>query len=50
MRYSTYAEKEEDDDEFIRDEDLLFQMDNLSHNRFSDSNEPEDEDFEDRLM
>ena len=45
MRYSTYAEKEEDDDnEFLRDEDLL---DHLSQHHFSNS---DDDEFEDRLM
>ena len=35
LRYSTYAEKEEnEDDEFIKDEDLLL---NLSQNQFSES-------------
>lgn len=49
MRYSTYAEKEEEEDnEFIRDEDLML-MDHLSQHHFSDSIE-DDEDFEDRLM
>lgn len=48
MRYSTYAEKEEEDNEFIRDEDLLM-MDHLSQHNFSHSEE-EDEEFEDRLM
>jgi hypothetical protein len=47
MRYSTYAEKEEEDNEFIRDEDLLM-MDHLSQHHFSNSDE--DEEFEDRLM
>jgi hypothetical protein len=47
MRYSTYAEKEEEDNEFIRDEDLLM-MDHLSQHHFSNSDE--NEEFEDRLM
>ena len=46
MRYSTYAEKEEDDNEFLRDEDLL----HLSQQNFSNSDEEEEEEFEDRLM
>jgi hypothetical protein len=45
MRYSTYAEKEEEDNEFIRDEDLLM-MEHLSQH----FNHSDDEEFEDRLM
>ena len=50
LRYSTYAEKEEEDYDIIRDEDLMLMDHNLSqHRNFSDSND-DDEEFEDRLM
>lgn len=50
LRYSTYAEKEEEDYDIIRDEDLMLMDHNLTqHHNFSDSND-DDEEFEDRLM